>query len=134
MQEQGIQNSQQIMAVVVNSSSSDNDMYERLQKTREDTALLVNDSHGQFMQMEDQDGNAIHLPPDERNSLMTALAFHEKGKAALKREVYSEALIYLLEADNEYKNCRSSLLGSVDNYALLNLDIAWCYLCLRVSI
>lgn len=84
--------------------------------------------------MEDQDGNAIHLPPNERRSLMMALALHEKGKAALKKDQYSDALVLFLEADSEYSTCNSQLLSTVDNYALLNLDVAWCYLCLRVSV
>lgn len=83
--------------------------------------------------MEDQTGKAIHLPPKERRSLMMALALHEKGKAALKKESYSEALVMFLEADGEYQSCTSSLLQAVDNWALLNLDIVWCFLCLRVS-
>lgn len=82
--------------------------------------------------MEDQDGNLIHLPPEEKRAIMMALAIHEKGRAALKRNEYNEALIFLLEADNDYKTCNSKLLESVDNYALLNLDIVWCYIMLKV--
>lgn len=81
--------------------------------------------------MEDQDGNAVHLPPEEHKSLMLALAIHEKGKAALKRNHFNEALFFLLEADTEFSHCKSGLLASVDNYALLYLDIVWCYLKLR---
>lgn len=82
--------------------------------------------------MEDQKGNAIHLPPEEKNSLMLALAMHEKAKVELKKDNYTEALLLLLDADNEFNQCTSKLLENVDNYALLNLDIAWCYLCLKV--
>lgn len=82
--------------------------------------------------MEDQNGKAIHLPPQEKNSLMLALAMHEKAKVELKKENYNEALLLLLDADNEFNQCNSKLLENVDNYALLNLDIAWCYLCLKV--
>lgn len=82
--------------------------------------------------MEDQDGNLIHLPPEEKRAIMMALAIHEKGRAALKRGEYNEALIFLLEADNDYKTCNSKLLESVDNYALLNLDIVWCYIMIKV--
>lgn len=84
------------------------------------------------MKLEDQDGNSIHIPPEEKRALMMALAMHEKGRAALKKELFNEALVLLLEADNEYSTCNSKLLQSVDNYALLNLDIVWCYLMLKV--
>lgn len=84
-------------------------------------------------QMEDQDGNIIHLPPKEKRALLMALAMHEKGRSALKREDFNEALVLLLDADREYKTCNSQMLESVDNYALLNLDIVWCYLMLKVS-
>ena len=57
-----------------------------------------------------------------------AMSFHEKGRASLKKRDYELALVLLLEAFGEYKGCRSEILKRADNYALLNLDIAWCYL------
>lgn len=105
-------------------------IYEKVARARADAELLTK-GHG-YMEMEDQAGNIVHLPPEERHAIMMALALHEKGKAALKREQFSEALVWLLEADDEYKHCGSSLLQSVDNWALLNLDVVWCYLCLKV--
>lgn len=74
----------------------------------------------------------IHIPPEEKKAIMMALAIHEKGRAALRRDSYNDALIFLLEADNEYRVCNSQLLETVDNYALLNLDIVWCYIMLKV--
>lgn len=61
------------------------------------------------------------------------LALYEKAKVEMKKKNYSEALLFLLEADNEFSQCRSELLDSSDNAARLNLDIVWCYLCLKVS-
>ena len=60
-----------------------------------------------------------------------ALLLHEKGKSQLKLENYNEALILFLEADQELNQCNSMLVESVDNYAILNLDIVWTYLCLK---
>lgn len=106
-------------------------VHKRLQTAKED-ALLLMQRDNKYMTMEDQDGNAVHLPQDEQKALMLALAIHEKGKAALKRNHINEALYLLLEADTEFSHCKSSgLLASVDNYALLYLDIVWCYLKLR---
>lgn len=84
-------------------------------------------------QIEDQDGNIIHIPPEEKKAIMMALAIHEKGRAALRRNAFNEALLFLLEADNEFRICNSQLLETVDNYALLNLDIVWCYIMLKVT-
>ncbi|XP_037050774.1 NEDD8 ultimate buster 1-like [Bradysia coprophila] len=137
LSEQKLQNNQQILAVILETSDSqavnaaESAAYDRVQKARDDAQLLINQKRHEFMQMEDQKGNAIHLPPQERASLMMALAMHEKAKVELKKENYAEALLLLLDADNEFNQCGSNLLQNVDNYALLNLDIAWCYLCLK---
>lgn len=64
---------------------------------------------------------------------MVALTLYAKGKAALSAGNYEEALLLLLEADRDFRGCNSDLLNGVDNYALLNLDIVWCYLCLKVA-
>lgn len=132
LEEQNVQNNQTIMAVALDEMALPSEcIYDRVQKARQDAELLMS-RQNDFMQMEDQDGNAIHLPPQERRSIMMALALHEKGKAALGNGAYTEALVMFLEADNEYATCTSQLLESVDNYALLNLDIVWCYMCLKV--
>lgn len=81
--------------------------------------------------MENQNGENIHLPETERISIMMALLLYEKGRAELKKENYADALILFLEADNEIQNCQSSIVKSIDNVALLNLDITWCYLQLK---
>jgi len=60
-----------------------------------------------------------------------ALLLHEKGKVKLKAENFNEALIFFLEADREINSCNSALVQTIDNYAILNLDIVWCYLCLK---
>ncbi|KAJ6638174.1 NEDD8 ultimate buster 1 [Pseudolycoriella hygida] len=132
LSEQNIKNNQQIMALTLKSSENlaEDAAYNKVQKAREDAQLLINQNE-KFMDMEDQKGNAIHLPPEEKNSLMMALAMHEKGRAELKKKNYTDALLFLLDADNEFSHCNSKLLETVDNYALLNLDIAWCYLCLK---
>ncbi|KAH6948838.1 hypothetical protein HPB50_026574 [Hyalomma asiaticum] len=84
-----------------------------------------------YMQIADQTGKPIALPMAEKRALGVAMVLHEKGRAALKRKKYTEALLLLLEADKEFRTCNSALLANVDNYALLCLDIAWCYLSLR---
>lgn len=81
--------------------------------------------------MEDQDGNPVFLPPAENRALLMGMGYCEKARSAMRREDYEEALLLLLEADEHFNSCNSKFLETVDNYALLNLDIVWCYLCLK---
>lgn len=82
--------------------------------------------------LQNQNGVTMELSGEDNRCLTTAMILHEKAKNLIKSKEYIKALILLAEADNEFKNFRdTSLLEKVDNYALLNLDITWCYLCLQ---
>ncbi|XP_071792301.1 NEDD8 ultimate buster 1-like [Asterias amurensis] len=108
-------------------------------KTKEAAAILAKRKDGgssgsrerYFLQIADQTGKPIDIPDDEREALSVALTLNEKGKACLKRKQYGEALLILLEAEKAFSQCRSEILNTVDNFAVLCLDIVWCYLCLQ---
>lgn len=55
------------------------------------------------LQLEDQSGKAIKLPPAERRSLLIGLALHERGRAAARKQDYSLALVLFLEADRQFR-------------------------------
>lgn len=133
--QQGISNGFLVLAVKlaesVTSIHQSEDRFRDLEMTKADTSLLASSDDGQYMQLEDQQGNAINIPVHEKKALMVAMALHEKGRTALKRDDFAKALVFFLDADKEFSQCNAALLKSVDNYALLDLDIAWCYLCLQ---
>lgn len=138
--EQNIKPNNQVMALLVENNVEqilqDDQQAALLQRTREDTELLstvdaANPDNDQYLQVADQSGRVLNIPFEERKALSFAMALNEKGRAALKRKEYANALVFLLEADREFQQCTSDLLNAVDNYALLCLDIAWCYLCLN---
>ncbi|TRY55329.1 hypothetical protein DNTS_009036 [Danionella cerebrum] len=80
-----------------------------------------------FLEIADQKGNPLHILKRERKALILAMGFHEKGRALMKKRNYSAALSHLLHADQEFKKCNSSLLSTVDNFAVLQLDVVWCF-------
>ncbi|PNF44037.1 hypothetical protein B7P43_G16238, partial [Cryptotermes secundus] len=134
----GIQNGTHIMAVILHSNPKElqavESRHRRMEATLADAKLLASKSNvnnDYYLQVADQSGKTLNLPQEEREALVIAMSLHETGRLALKKEDYALALVLLLEADKEFSRCKSDLLQSVDNYALLNLDIAWCYLCLR---
>ncbi|KAI5638969.1 NEDD8 ultimate buster 1 [Phthorimaea operculella] len=135
----GVKNGSQIMALVMTETpeterlKKEETMYMEMKSTKDDAMLLseyVDDlaDDDEYMKLEDQAGNTVELPPTERRSLLVGLALHERGRAAIKQRDFNLALVLLLEADRQFDECRSSILATVDNWALLQLDIAWCYL------
>ncbi|XP_062139194.1 NEDD8 ultimate buster 1 [Drosophila sulfurigaster albostrigata] len=130
---QQLKNNQQLIIIVGGGAEGDNQnagLHERITKIKADVEAVVA-SDTQLMEMEDQDGNPVFLPPNENKALLTGMGYCEKARASMHREDYEEALLLLLEADEQFAACNSKFLESVDNYALLNLDIVWCYLCLK---
>ncbi|XP_016997277.2 NEDD8 ultimate buster 1 [Drosophila takahashii] len=126
---QGLKTNQQLM-VIVGGENEGQQLHERIQRIRADVELITDADH-RFMEMEDQDGRPIFLPPDENRSLLMAMSMYEASRGAMRRENFDEALLLLLEADELFSRCDSKFLEAVDNYALINLDIVWCYLCLK---
>ncbi|XP_046970915.1 NEDD8 ultimate buster 1 [Vanessa cardui] len=140
LEAQGVKNGAQLMALVMAESpeqvQKEDKIYKEMKSTLDDATLLtecVDDlaDDEEYMKLEDQSGQTVELPPAERRALLIGLALHERGRAAAQNHDYSLALVLLLEADRQLNECRSSLLNTVDNCAVLQLDIAWCYLCLQ---
>lgn len=135
LEEQGVKNGAQIMALIVAENLEDlkkeDSIYSEMKATRDDAKLLSESMFEEYMKLEDQSGKAVHLPPTEKQALLVGLALHERGRSAAGQGEYPLALLLFLEADRQLGACRSQLLRSVDNWAILQLDIAWCYLCLR---
>ncbi|XP_052888251.1 NEDD8 ultimate buster 1-like [Anopheles moucheti] len=136
LQEQKVTNGSTIMALVMTHSAVEAkrecSTYDRVYKIRADAEILINENDSSnFLSVEDQSGNAIFLPKEEKKSLLMGLTLYEKGKAAMMVRNFEEALLLFLEADHDFRACKSELLDVIDNNALLNLDIVWCYLCLK---
>uniref|UniRef100_A0AAG5DI55 NEDD8 ultimate buster 1 n=1 Tax=Anopheles atroparvus TaxID=41427 RepID=A0AAG5DI55_ANOAO len=136
LQEQKLTNGAIVMALVMSQCEEEAKRecttYDRVHKIRADAEVLINENDSaNFLSLEDQAGNAIFLPTNEKKALLMALTLYEKGKAVMKEDKHEEALLLFLEADSDFRSCNSQLLNVVDNYALLNLDIVWCYLCLK---
>ncbi|XP_075981937.1 NEDD8 ultimate buster 1-like [Anticarsia gemmatalis] len=140
LEQQGVKNGALMMALVMAESpeevKKEDTMYMEMKTVRDDATLLSEHADDfadddEYMRLEDQSGKPVELPPAERRSLLVGLALHERGRAAAKQHDYSLALVLFLEADRQLSECRSSILKSVDNWAVLQLDVSWCYLCLR---
>jgi len=131
---QGVKNNSTIMVVKVGDTKAMSAMEEqvrRLEETKADAARLGGRDGAQddfSLQIADQSGKPLDLPAGEKRALVVAMSLHEKGRAALKVRDYPAALVLLLEADTEFATTSSDILTMVDNFAILSLDIAWCYL------
>ncbi|CAH1248996.1 NUB1 [Branchiostoma lanceolatum] len=142
---QHISNNAQVLVICLSESEAEaqrkEEQVSKVRRAREGAELLADtlaadddmehDGNQYGLQIADQTGRALQIPREEKRALTVAMALNERGKAALKRKQHGEALLLLLEADREFQQCRSEILQAVDNYAILCLDIVWCYLCLK---
>lgn len=142
LEQQGVKHGNTVLVIVLpslnasdsasSSSSVDNVDEKILNETMKDLEFLTQKSKGKnVFSVTNQSGHFLNIPESSRQHLLAAMTLHEKGRSAFKRGVYSLALVFYLEADNEFKLSRCDLLDKVDNYGLLNLDIVWCYLHLK---
>ena len=75
------------------------------------------DSSRYQLRITDQQGRELTaLSDDEQRSLMMAMTLHEKGRSFLRQRDYLSALALFSEADNEFRQCSSQMLNSVDNW------------------
>ncbi|KAH8312406.1 hypothetical protein KR044_010595 [Drosophila immigrans] len=130
LESQGLKNNQQLLVIVGQNDGKGEALYERIRQIQRDVEMVVDSEH-RFVELEDQDGNVIMLPPNENRALLLGMGLYEKGRAAMRRDHFDEALLLFLDAEEKFSGCNSRFLEAVDNYGLLNLDIVWCYLCLK---
>ncbi|XP_069368437.1 NEDD8 ultimate buster 1 [Paralichthys olivaceus] len=143
LDEQGVKNHSKVMVLKVSDAELKQLMSEEEQRKKQQSESLQRTQKGfqilserdgsedignvPFLEIADQKGNPLKIPHKERRALILAMGFHEKGRSLMKRKQYDDALCHLLQADQQFSVCGSALLSSVDNFAVLQLDIVWCY-------
>ncbi|MBN3278897.1 NUB1 protein, partial [Polyodon spathula] len=144
LEEQGVKHNSKIMVLSLKESEEDKQKMageekqyqiknETITRTQKGFEILserdgsMDPDSTPFLEIADQKGNPIKIPPAERKALILAMGLHEKGRALLKKKDYETSLCLLLQADEQFSKCGSQLLNTVDNYAVLQLDIVWCY-------
>ncbi|MED6249150.1 hypothetical protein ATANTOWER_010028 [Ataeniobius toweri] len=140
LDEQGVKNHSKVMVLKVSDAEQINkeeeekkNQNESIQRTQKGFQILSERDGSEdpdttpFLEIADQKGNPLKIPHKEKKALILAMGFHEKGRSLMKRKQYDNALCHLLQADQQFSECGSALLSSVDNYAVLQLDIVWCY-------
>ncbi|XP_061569673.1 NEDD8 ultimate buster 1 isoform X2 [Cololabis saira] len=140
LDQQGVKNHSKIMVLkgsdaelLAREEEERRNQSESLQRTQKGFQILSERDGSEdpdsspYLEIADQKGNPLRIPHTEKKALILAMGFHEKGRSLMKRRQYDNALSHLLQADQQFSQCGSALLSSVDNYAVLQLDVVWCY-------
>ncbi|XP_068199808.1 NEDD8 ultimate buster 1 isoform X2 [Antennarius striatus] len=143
LDQQGVKNHSKVMVLKVSDGEWKQQANEEEEKMKRQSESLQRSQKGfqilterdgsedpettPFLEIADQRGNPLKIPPTEKKALILAMGLHEKGRSLMKKKQFDNALLHLLEADQQFSRCGSALLRSVDNYAVLQLDVVWCY-------
>ncbi|XP_034415997.1 NEDD8 ultimate buster 1 [Cyclopterus lumpus] len=141
LDQQGVKNHSKMMVLKVSDAEwklqlseeeeKKKNQNESLQRTQKGFQILSerdgSEDSSPFLEIADQRGNPLKIPPEEKKALILAMGFHEKGRSLMKKKQFDNALCHLLQADQQFSRCGSALLASVDNFAVLQLDVVWCY-------
>ena len=101
-----------------------------IQSIRDAASKLSGDAN---IDVTDQNGKHVPMLPSDRRAFLTALGLARLGRARMDSGNYSSALTFLLQADQEWNSVSTDWHDRVDNYGLLQMDIAWSYLHLERS-
>uniref|UniRef100_A0A8C6SU20 Negative regulator of ubiquitin-like proteins 1 n=1 Tax=Neogobius melanostomus TaxID=47308 RepID=A0A8C6SU20_9GOBI len=123
LDEQGVRNHSKMMVLRVSDSEQQQEQEEE-RKNNQNQSLQRTQKGFQILSERAED---LDSQPFLEIALILAMGFHEKGRSLMKRRQFDDALCHLLQADQQFSKCGSTLLGSVDNFAVLQLDIVWCY-------
>eukprot|EP00486_Rosalina_sp_Unknown_P005938 CAMPEP_0201569454 /NCGR_PEP_ID=MMETSP0190_2-20130828/11117_1 /ASSEMBLY_ACC=CAM_ASM_000263 /TAXON_ID=37353 /ORGANISM="Rosalina sp." /LENGTH=743 /DNA_ID=CAMNT_0047991755 /DNA_START=88 /DNA_END=2315 /DNA_ORIENTATION=+ len=80
-----------------------------------------------YFELEDQHGNKVKIPDEQRQALIVGMTLHEKGKKFKKEKKYKDAIFIMNLAFESFSKVDRQFLQCIDNYGLLALEIVWCY-------
>ncbi|VFQ62966.1 unnamed protein product [Cuscuta campestris] len=84
------------------------------------------------LELENQSGEKVQLGSDtDQRAIMMGLMLHANGKALIRKQQFKEALEVLTMGEEAFSLCNPKVIELVDNVAILQIDLVWCYFMLK---
>ncbi|CAH9103022.1 unnamed protein product [Cuscuta epithymum] len=84
------------------------------------------------IELENQSGEKVQLGSDtDQRAIMMGLMLHANGKALIRKQQFKEALEVLTMGEEAFALCNPKVIEMVDNVAILQIDLVWCYYMLQ---